>query len=85
MTLQLEHFILGELSTNCYLIHDGAGLFSSIRYSFLGDKRGNRARNLGLRYIISTHSYPYRGNAFFKEHFPQAQLVIGEKRPDLFD
>ncbi len=27
MTLQLEHFILGELSTNCYLIHDGAEAF----------------------------------------------------------
>jgi len=82
MTVQLEHFILGEFATNCYLVHnDSDTVLIDPAVPSREIKEEIESRNLKLQYIINTHGHidHIGGNAFFKEHFPQARLVIGER------
>jgi len=82
MTLKLEHFVLGDLFTNCYLVHDNLeALLIDPAAPSQEIKEEIKARHLNLQYIINTHGHidHIGGNAFFKESFPQARLVIGER------
>ncbi len=82
MTLKIEHFVLGELSTNCYLVHDDSEALLIDPAIPSGEiKEKIERENLNLQYIINTHGHidHIGGNVFFKEHFPQARLVIGER------
>jgi len=82
VTLKIEHFVLGELSTNCYLVHDDSEALLIDPAIPSGEiKEKIERENLNLQYIINTHGHidHIGGNAFFKEDFPQARLVIGER------
>jgi len=82
VTLKIEHFVLGELSTNCYLVHDDSEALLIDPPIPSGEiKEKIERENLNLQYIINTHGHidHIGGNVFFKEYFPQARLVIGER------
>ncbi|MCX7667461.1 MAG: MBL fold metallo-hydrolase [Atribacterota bacterium] len=82
MTIELQRFVLGALLTNVYLLVAGGEAMlidpavSSREICDVIEHEG-----LYLRYIVNTHGHidHIGGNAFFKERFPQAQLLVHER------
>lgn len=82
MRLSFAYFVLGDLATNCYVVHDGKE--AMLIDPAVGSEELERwieGQGLVLRFIVNTHGHidHIGGNAFFKERFPSASLVIHEQ------
>mgnify|MGYP005854649349 CR=1 FL=1 len=79
--VKVEVHALGDLMTNCYLLHN--------KYEAILIDPGSpnqslidrlSTQNLNLSYIINTHGHidHIRGNDFYKSYFPTAKIIIYE-------
>jgi len=79
--LKVEVYTLGDLMTNCYLLHDNDEALLIDPGSPSKDL-AIRLLNLGLDllYIINTHGHidHIQGNDFFMKSFPDAKIIIYE-------
>ena len=92
MKLWMEHFVLGELMTNSFLVgvdKEVVLIDPAVPAQEIADFINER--ELNLRFIVNTHGHidHIGGNGFFRQLFPMAKLVISEKdlvyleRPEL--
>lgn len=82
MTITVKQFVLGSFLTNCYLLElNGEALLLDPAVPSQEVREHIEREALSLRYILNTHGHidHIGGNRFFKECFPQAQLLIHER------